>query len=307
MVGLPPAVFEYFYGAHPAVAASYFGLFSVLCIGLLWLIARRAGADEEEAWWAAFLAAASGSLFFYARHYFPYDASLFLMLSGLWLALAERQNGWRDLTVGALVGLGFLTYNGYWGLGGAILVWSVIRDWPSFRRMTGRAFWGGLGLGLPVAGVIMAARGVGVDLVESFRSNAGTITQGDYGMGWRVVVEYFWYAEGALAGLLGIGLLLAVIRVCRGRGEPRLAGWLIIGTIFLAGMLLCSDIVHAFVVYRTHRACIAPVRMPDRRRLNRCRPVFARDGCPLRLGGSSGSVRGDEFFPATQAGVSGRI
>ena len=112
-VGLPVAFLEnYIGGQHPALAACYFGLFSVGSIWMVWAVARRAGASEAGALWAAVFAASSNSLFLYTRHYFPYDASLFAMLVGLWLAVGPWSPRRGPFLAGICASLGFLTYNG---------------------------------------------------------------------------------------------------------------------------------------------------------------------------------------------------
>src|ERR1700679_2179395 len=112
--GLPAASAEYFFHIKSqAFAACYFGLFSVGVIFLVWAIARRSGGDERESLWAAFFAASANSLFYYSRHYFPYDVALFELLLGLWFALGPWSPV-NSLLTGVIAGLGFLTYNGYW-------------------------------------------------------------------------------------------------------------------------------------------------------------------------------------------------
>jgi hypothetical protein len=256
-VAMPAALMDIAWGRLPWRAAAYFSLFSVAIIGLVWGLARRAGAETAAAGWAALLAAACGSLFYYSRHYFPYDASLALMLAGLWWRLGGE--GWkRQLGLGVMTGLGFLVYNGYWVLGGAILLANALRALPDWREWFRRVAWSGLGLLLPIAALMGVAQGLGHSLWQEAQRNAGTITQGEFGQGWRMCIEYLWAAEGWLAVFLGAALLLALGRALSSSREAAERPWVLITVLFVAGLLLCSDVWHQFVVYGRITRAIVP-------------------------------------------------
>lgn len=247
-IALPPALLDVQWGGNPWRTAVYFSMYSWLAIWLVWSIARRAGAEEDEAFWAALLAAASTSLFLYARHYFPYDASLCLMLFAVWLALGNR-GVWRGLGVGLAVGVGFLIYNGYWMLGGAVLSWHCLRGWPKWREILQQGVAAGSGFLIPLSLSVAGARFIGVDMIAGVRTFAGTISQGDFGEGWRVLAGYLWTAEGWLAVFLLAGMAVAIWQVVRKTAPPQLGHGLAIVGLFWAGVWFLSDVYPVFVVY----------------------------------------------------------
>jgi len=247
-VGLPPAVGELGYGPRPALTACYFSLFSTLVIYLVWRVARRAGAGEREALAAAWLAACANSLFYYARHYFPYDPALALLLLALETALGPPATG-RSFRAGVLTGLGFLTYEGYWLLGGAVLILHVVLGGAGWRRGTARAVRAGLGLAAVLAAFLGVARLAGYNLLATARANAATITQGDFHLGYRIISAYLWHAEGVLLLLWLAGAATALVRWARGRGPARAAWWLAGLALVAGGLVLFSDVVPVFVVY----------------------------------------------------------
>ena len=121
LASLPAALAEAALGGpHPVLVSAYFSLFSVGLIFLIWAVSLRAGASEREALWSAFFGAASSSLFFYSRHFLPYDVALFTLFLALWFGLGGY-SALNSAKVGGLVALGVLSYNGYWLLGFAVL------------------------------------------------------------------------------------------------------------------------------------------------------------------------------------------
>jgi len=245
---LPPAFCELVLGPSPALVAAYLGLFSTLAIYLVWRVARRAGAGDREALLAAFLAAGANSLFYFSRHYFPYDIALCLML----LALEAAVGPWsarRSLAAGALAGLGFLTYEGYWLLGGCVLVLHGLLGDGGIRRAAGRILLGAAGLAMPLGLFLLLSRLAGYNLITGSVINAATITQGDFHVGYRVIAAYLWHTEGVLFLLWLAGAAGALMGWSRERGPARAAWWLA-GLVVVAGGLVCfSDIVPKFVVY----------------------------------------------------------
>ena len=247
-VGLPMASLEEAVGRHPALAASYFGLFSVLAIYLIWAVARRAGARESEAFWAAFLAACANSLFYYSRHYFPYDSSLCALLWALWLALGPWSPRNSFLT-GVAAGIGFLDYNGYWLLGGVILILHTLIGNGGLRRIAARAACAGAGLALPIVLMIGLGMALGYKLIASMLLFSGTVVQGDFHQGYRVIAEYLWHAEGGLLVLWLAALAYAVWGACREGRWGRLSWYCGALGLLGGGLVLFSDIIPKFVVY----------------------------------------------------------
>ncbi|HTX65944.1 MAG TPA: hypothetical protein VMD31_09250 [Opitutaceae bacterium] len=288
-IGLPPALVERWYGARPGPTACYFSLFSVLVIGLVWRVARRAGAGEPEALAAAGLAACANSLFYYARHFFPYDPALALMLLALDAALGPPSAG-RSLRAGGLAALGFLTYEGYWLLGGVVLILHAGLGAGGWRRMAGRAILAGLGLAAVLAAYLGAARLAGYNLVAALRDNAATITQGDFGRGYRIIAAYLWRTEGLLAVGWLAGAAVALILWVRRRGPARAAWWLAGLVLVTAGLVLLSDAVPVFVVYgRLVRQLVPFFCLATAFALNQCAALAAR---PRRVWLAAAAVAG---------------
>ena len=245
--GLPPALVESLVGHNlQAFVAAYFGLFSVLAILLIWAVARRAGGSEAEALWAAYLAACANSLFYYSRHFFPYDIALSVTLAGLWLGMGPWS--WRNsLGVGVAASIGFLTYNGYWLLGGCVLILHALLGDGGSRRFLARAAWSAAGLVLPI--VILAGLGaaLGFNLVsEDYQW--GIIAKGDFPFGHRVVAGYLWYGEGASLVIWAVALAYALGRAWRDRRWGRLAWHVGAGVLVVGGLLGLSDVIRQFTV-----------------------------------------------------------
>jgi hypothetical protein len=239
---LPPALLEQFAGLHLAWVAAYFGLFSILAIFLIWAIALRAGASEAEALWAAYLAACANSLFYYSRHFFPYDLSLCAMLFALWLAL--RAGTWRrSVLVGAMAGIGFLTYNGYWWLGGCVLILHAFLGGGGGKRgLLIRMACAGAALVMVLGLMLGVSRSLGHDPVAE-NGQGISLRFGDVTSGPRVIAEYLWYAERGFLLILMAGLGYALFGAWRDRRLDRLA-WYVGGiALVVAGLIFLSDAV----------------------------------------------------------------
>ncbi len=250
VVGLPPALVEHFIGLSPALVGAYFALFSTALIALTWLVCRRAGGTWEEANWAAFFVACANSLFYFARHSLPYDASLCAVMLAVWTAwgLARWQ---RSFLTGVWVAVGFLIYNGYWLPGGAVLIaYSLLRESDGWGGMARRAVVAGLGLVTPIALWLLVGHLLEFELVEGLRRFGGTITRGDFGLGYRVVVEYLWASEGfVVLGLLAFSIAGWAV-LLRGRFHARrFVWWGTIAVFLLTGWIVFSDVLAKFVVY----------------------------------------------------------
>lgn len=247
-VGIPVALAESVFGRSTFLISSYFSLFSVLAIYLVWRIARQSGAGDREALLAAFLLSCASSLLYFSRHYFPYDSALCILLFALERGL-KGDGPHRSLAVGALAGCGFLTYNGYWLLGGAVLAVHVLATPVSLAGTLRRAGWALLGLGAVVGSFWGVARLVGYHLLADLRDDAGTINQGDFGTAYLVIPEYLWQAEGLFAVAWAAGLVVACVQVLRGGAPSRLRSWMLAIFLILAGLVVLSDVLPVFVVY----------------------------------------------------------
>jgi hypothetical protein len=257
-VGLPVACVEYAVGGyHPALAACYFGLFSVGAIYLVWAVAKRAGGGESEALWAAFFAAASNSLFYYSRHYLPYDAALFAMLVALWLALGPWSPA-TALLAGIVAGFGFLTYNGYWLLGACVLVLYAAIGAGGTRLLAARACLAFAGLVLPIALFLAMGAAVSSSVLHSYLEFAGSVKQGDFHVGFRVVPEYLWRSEGPLLVVLLAAFGCSLVPARGGLDRRRIWWWGASVAFLYLGLVFFSDVVPALMVYGRLSRCLVP-------------------------------------------------
>ncbi|HEY0965815.1 MAG TPA: hypothetical protein VGD88_00380 [Opitutaceae bacterium] len=246
-VGLPAALGEYFFGPSPFLVSAYFSLFSVAALYLVGRVARRAGASEREAVLAVLMMAGAGSMAYFSRHYFPYDCALCCVLLALDRAV-QAKSGWDSFMAGIVAAGGFLVYNGYWLLAGGVLVLHVV-DARTMALAARRLMWSSLGLITGVGTFVGVAFGFGYNLVDRARANAGTITQGDFGDGARLMGEYLWWADGIWALVWAAALLVAGWQLAV-RRAPRRLFWWVGGAVWLSlGLVVLSDVIPVFVVY----------------------------------------------------------
>ena len=194
---------------------------SVGCIFLTYLISRRLGAPGREALLAAFLAACATSLFYWSRHLLPYDTALLIGLVGVWVALVRRDGHGRSVAAGLLAGATFLVYNGYWTLALAILVLRTVVGASSVRHAAVRAVLAGAAFLLPVAIPLIVSAVAGTDGLAHMRAFSGSVTQGDWGEGFTLPVEYLWHAEHLQALAFGAAALASCFWAAKlGQSRP---------------------------------------------------------------------------------------
>ena len=252
-----PALVEQ--GLHtPAwVPALFFAAASAVVIALLGIVSSLAGADDDEACLATLLAAGTSTLFYYSRHFFPYDLSLIFMFLAVACALRRPPGLGRAIWMGVWVSLGFLTYNGYWSLGGVILIVFTLvpRSGPGAILANGLAGIAGL------VGPLVIAIGIGrvlhVSLGKSFLEFSGTVVQGDFGLGWRFIPEYFYTSERAIAVLWAIAVA-AGAAFFFDRKASRVRLWLGFVLGLYAILVLPSDLLHHFAIAARHVRILAP-------------------------------------------------
>jgi len=257
LTSLGPAGLELVLGAPAWVPALCFAAVSTWVLWLVAQAARAAGGSETEGFVALLLAAGSSSLFYYSRHYFPYDLSLGCLLLALIASLRGPPGRRTSLLVGGWAGLGFLTYNGYWSLTAAVLLAHVLAGLPGFRAMLGRAAGAGLGALLPVVVVVATARILGHDLMALSVQFAGTVTQGDLGRAWEFVPRYFWLTEGGLAVLWFLALSGALIAGILRPGS-RAPFWALFSLLLAVLLIVPSDLFHRFALSARHARVLAP-------------------------------------------------
>jgi hypothetical protein len=255
VIALPAAWADERFGDSGPRAAAYLGLYSVAALALIGICARAAGARRREAWLAVFFAACANSLFYYARSLLPYDAALALEMASLALALGPAGTG-RSVAAGILAALGFLAYDGYWMLGAVILSAHVIRAHGQ-KEAIRRALAAGIGLALPLAAAVGAARALGGDLVGSLRQFSGTISQGDFGRGHAFVWQYLWSAEKLMLAFWMAAAAYSAVRAISDRSLVRPVLWIAFAGALYVGLWFCADVLRVFVVYgRTARVLV---------------------------------------------------
>ncbi len=233
------------------ISALILSMASVACIGLIYAVARRSGADRREALIAAFLMGSSNSIFYYSRHLLPYDSAMALALLALWIGLRPGSMK-RACICGFLTGLAFLTYNGYWIICLTVLMVLALRGEGSVRKTIIRtivllsSF-----LALPVfltATSIFAGR---MPYVVALKRFAGTVTQGEFAEGWSLPWAYLWHAEHGLLLVWLAGLMFVIWKSAIGFEPVCKRGllWLTSAVSIYILLLLGSIVFQKFVVY----------------------------------------------------------
>jgi hypothetical protein len=253
-----PALVEQAAYAPLWVPALFFAAASAWVIWLVGRVARAAGADDIECLLATLLSASTNALFYYARSFFPYDLSLGFFLTSLLCALPSAPRFRRSLAVGLWAGLGFVTYNGYWTLAVLVVALHTLSPPHSWRSMLAHAGGAMVGLALPVAALLLAGGLLGFNLVASFRRFAGTVTEGNFGVAWRFVGEYFWAAEHGLALVWGAAVAAALVAWVARRAPTRTQLWLAASLLLYAILVVPSDVVLRFTVTARHVRVLAP-------------------------------------------------
>jgi hypothetical protein len=243
-----PAGVELLRGEDSRIPACVFGIFSVVNIWLVVKIARRLDAGRDESLLAGTLFAACSSSLYYSRHVLPYDLAMTFDLLAIHAGTA-RKGSWRSsLACGLWAACAFLTYAGYWTLGGAACVIHVL-DAPGLRNGARRSVLAALALATTLGIVMLIYTWFEMPLVQSLLAFAGTVTQGNPGEGWRLPLEYLWHAEHLL-----LVLWLAALAWCmydwRFQPPKRTVKAGVAGIAFVYGALvICSVGLNVFVVY----------------------------------------------------------
>jgi hypothetical protein len=246
VIGIVPALLERIVGQSLVVPALFFSLFSVLNLYLIFLLSRRAGSSLSEALFALIFASLSQSLFFYSRHFMPYDVGLTFGLLALYFGLSDKPGMGTSVACGALSSLCFITYNGYWILAGLAMLVRVVFRLETIRGIFRKSIWLGVGFVLPLSALIAYSAQLGIKLVEEYRRFAGTVTQGSYEEGWSLPFAYFWHTEHFLFIFL---VMLALYAVTKGNGRKAVVLWGSCILFIYVCLVIPSVFLHSFVVY----------------------------------------------------------
>ena len=234
--------------------ALIFALPSVICVGMLYLIQRQAGANNAEALLSAFLLAASQSFFFFAKHLLPYDIAILIGLIAIYAAFRLRSRRYINaLFVGWLAFLVFWIYNGYVtlaitiGILYCVLLAADMRD--ALRRALGMAT-GTLLFFLPI--VAFNRVFLEENVILQMMTFSETVNHGAFSEGASFPFLYFRDVEGAMSIVWIVGLALAAWRIASQRpsGDRRRA-WLWFAcllSLYLT-MSVLSTGLQQFVVY----------------------------------------------------------
>ncbi len=258
VAALVPAALEGAIGFPGWVSALFFAAASTWVLWLVARVARAAGASAGEGLVALILAASTTSLFYYSRHFLPYDFALGLFLTSLLTGLRDDTSARTSLLTGLWAGLGFLAYNGYWSLGAILLAAHVLLALPQPRAMATRCTFALLGLALPIFCVTAVARLLGHDFFALTIAFAGTANQGELDHPVRFAADFFWVSEHGLAGMWALGLLLAVVQLVR---APSRRTILWPGLILALGLLLLVPpaVFHHFALTARHLRVLTPL------------------------------------------------
>lgn len=233
---------------------------SVVSIALVYAIARKSGAEKREGIIAAFMMTCSTTMFYYSRHFLPYDVSMATALFAIWLGLNIKASVWKSLVCGAMAGVSFMLYNGYWIL--ALIAIFIHISWgeKSTRKMIRRGIITGAGFAiapiiLTIISVVFGYEPFLLGLIGFSR----TIKHGSFDEGWLLVWEYLWHAEHMLL-LVWIVSTGAVIWLFLKRRQficTRGVTWLIIVGSIYSLLFLHSTILKRMTVYgRTVRQMV---------------------------------------------------
>ena len=236
------------------ISALVFAIPSVLSIGMVYLLARRAGAGETEALLAAFLLTASNTFFIFSKHFLPYDSSLLIGLAALWLAIRNREASLKHaITVGMTTFLCLWVYYGH-----ITFVLTIALIYCGFLasnlrtaaiRASGMAI-GGLLITAPL--YVYNSYVLNIDVLFEMLEFAKTATQGEFSEG---IVFPFYYLGNAEAGIALVwlsGLVIAGWKLAR-HSRPsemhRAKLWFACLFILYLLMILFSTVLQQFVVY----------------------------------------------------------
>lgn len=247
VIGLLPALLEQVTGPSLAMPAMFFSIFSLFNLYIIYLLSRATSRSPTEPLFALAFAASSQSLLYYARHLFPYDASLSWGLLALYIPLVRNKTITASFLCGVLSFLCFITYNGYWPLAGFVMLAHILMDGKKLTGILWKTVVTGLGFAIPLGLLILTMLLSGRDLISAYQLFATSITQGLFEEGWSIPFEYFWYTEYTIFLILGALAILAVIRPSQ--DQRRYTGLWAGGILFIYICLIIPSVMEYFVVY----------------------------------------------------------
>jgi hypothetical protein len=246
VIGIIPALLEQILGPSLVLPAMFFSLFSVLNLYLIFLLSRRVGASTSEALWTLSFAALSQCLFFYVRHFMPYDVAMTFGLLALYVGLIQKPDPGTSAVCGVLSLICFIAYNGSWTLALLAMLVHLFHTRTTITDIFRKIVLVGLGFLLPLLALLVISAQLGVNLLQEYRRFAGTVTQGSFEEGWTLAFAYFWHAEHFLFVVLGC---LASYALLKGRNRKAAILWGSCVVFIYLCLALPSVFLHSFVVY----------------------------------------------------------
>ena len=139
----------------------------------------------------------------------------------------------------------------WWGAVCVVLLVAGFMALPPWRDLLRRLVLAGLGLVGPFMLLLLIASGKGIYLLDSYVSFAGSIVQGNYDDGHRVILAYLWHAEGLFTGIWLAALLLVIPLAIRSDREARHRAiwWLTIIVTLVSILVVGANFFEVFVVY----------------------------------------------------------
>ncbi len=249
VLGMLPATLELVTRPDARIPASFFALFSVASVLLVYGLMRRVGETERASCLGAVLFAVATTNLYYSRHLLPYDAAMAFALSSLYVGLQDSPSLRTSISCGLLSCAAFLTYNGYWLLAGFALMAHVLHGPRTWRSHASRAIVAAAAFALPILTILGADAAAGGHLLGEWSAFSDAVSQGRYSEGWSLPFAYFWHAEHAIALLWASSLLFGVWSLIRGsRAEVFIVGLAGIGVVY-GGLVLMSVGMERMVVY----------------------------------------------------------
>lgn len=249
VIGVLPATLQIIFGKNPKIPALFFSLFSVANIWLIWGIMRRIGENERVSLLSVSLFALSSTQLYYSRHLVPYDVAMSFGLFAIFIGLRKPIRVIDSILCGFFSSCCFLTYNGYWLIGGFAASVHILQKSQIFYKTVIKALFCVIGLISPIVFIISISKLLGGDLLRDYIRFSNSVTQGSFSEGWSLPIEYFWYSEHILILLWLVALLFGLWDSTMGsRKESVKFG--IFGVIFIYGALIIFSVfLEKFVVY----------------------------------------------------------
>jgi hypothetical protein len=248
VVGTIPALMEHIAGPSLVLPAVFFSLFSVLNLYLLFLLAHRTRISSRQPVYALLFGTSCLSLLYYSRHLFPYDMSMSIGLSAIYVALVQSRSAKTALACGGLSFLCFMSYNGYWPLAGFAMLSHSFLATHKRAGILKNGVWTAAGFLGPFLFLILIMLLSGTNMISAYRLFAASITQGAFEEGGSLPFVYFWHAEHFVILILGCLAVYAAGSIVQTRQKYASLWAAAIVLIYLC-LFIPSVFLHSFVVY----------------------------------------------------------